>query len=447
MNNEHKKNKNDEREEFLHLYHHCNLNPIEIGIKMKKSTRTIYRWLKASNNEEVQGLKDQSSGRTRQKKYPPEVFNLILKYKEENTRRSATVILQLLKNEGIHNLPSETTIRRYLRGKGMGRVSAESRRGYIVFERDAPNELWQIDIAGVQTVGHLGPLYLFAVIDDCSRFIPSAFYASNEKGHHVIRLLQKGFIDHGRPLQILADNGAQFRNVIGQLGTKYSRLLELLDIKPIFAKARHPQTKGKLERFFGSVKTMFLSEARFQVKNDPSISLAEFNQMLQTWLEFYNCKHRHRSLPKRCSPATVYLEKPNRIFRPLKMKVNWERWLFENTTRKVSKQNMISFQGSKYAIPPGFAGLKVTLLIIGEKFRVSRGDELIQEYSILNSPINFRSEKFRIISQSGTISYNGKKYTISYKMAGQRVLVRESGDGTELLVYARGQLIRTYILE
>ena len=34
-----------------------------------------------------------------------------------------------------------------------------------------------------------------------------------------------------RPNQILADNGTQFKNLIGELGTKYTRLLEILDIK------------------------------------------------------------------------------------------------------------------------------------------------------------------------------------------------------------------------
>ena len=99
----------------------------------------------------------------------------------------------------------------------------------------------------------------------------------------------------------------------------------MMDIEPIFARVRHPQTKGKLERFFGTVKIMFLSEARFQVKADPTITLNRFNQMFQTWLEFYNTKHKHRGLPNRCSPSNVYFGKPNRIYRPLKVQIHWDR--------------------------------------------------------------------------------------------------------------------------
>ena len=79
-------------------------------------------------------------------------------------------------------------------------------------------------------------------------------------------------------MQILADNGTQFKNIMGDLGSKYERVLHLLDIKPIFARVRHPQTKGKLERFFGSVKSMFLSEARFLVKQNKSDDFNRFQQ-------------------------------------------------------------------------------------------------------------------------------------------------------------------------
>lgn len=68
-----------------------------------------------------------------------------------------------------------------------------------------------------------------------------------------------------------------------------------LGIKPIFAKPKHPETKGKLERWFGTVKQMFLGEARFKVKNNPSCTLTDFNQMLKEWVDWYNTEKSHRS--------------------------------------------------------------------------------------------------------------------------------------------------------
>ena len=323
----------------------------------------------------------------------------------------------------------------------MGRVASEYRRGYVAFERAYPNELWQIDIAGVQTVGHLGQLYLFALLDDCSRFVPAAFYVTDQKSHWVIQLLQEAITKYGRPLQILADNGTQFKNILGDLGSKYERLLKLMDVEPIFARVRHPQTKGKLERFFGTVKTMFLSEARFQVKQDSAFNLARFNQIFQDWLDFYNTRHKHRGLPNRCSPSKVYFEKPDRIYRPLEVQVDWERWISQTSKRKVMKSNTISYQGHHYAIPPGYAGLEVEIWIKPDNLTIFRGDQCLIEHELSLSFRSTQKSQSRKVGHNGMIGFHGKYYYIDYKRSGQQVLVRESADGGELLIYYQNQLI------
>jgi putative transposase len=112
--------------------------------------------------------------------------------------------------------------------------------------------------AGVQTIGHLGKLYLIALIDDCSRFVVSARYFPHQKGKNVIYIIKEAFTNFGRPNQILADNGTQFRTLMTGFETKYIHLLKTLGVEPIFARPHHPQTKGKIERWFGVVVQMWL---------------------------------------------------------------------------------------------------------------------------------------------------------------------------------------------
>ena len=140
---------------------------------------------------------------------------------------------------------------KYIRDKGLTYKNKDPKRGYVKFERKQPNDLWQIDIAGVQTAGHLENLYLIALLDDSSRFIVAAEYFKNQKGTNIIKIIRDGVMAYGRLNQILADNGTQFKNIVGELGTKYTKHSENLDIKPIFSKPRHPETKRKLERWFG----------------------------------------------------------------------------------------------------------------------------------------------------------------------------------------------------
>ena len=442
MNSKNKSVKEEKRKEAAHFYYHGKLSIDKIAEKMKKSPRTIYRWLEIETHPRVTRQQDQAKKCQNRSPYPKQILNRILELKQENSRRSARIIRNMLESERFLQIPSEPTIRRHLVNNGLGRIAAEAKRGFVIFQREKPNELWQTDIAGVQTVGHLGPLYLFAFLDDCSRFVPAAFYVDNQKGYHVIQLLQQATTNYGRPLAILADNGTQFRNVLTDLDSKFEKILKLLDIKPIYARVRHPQTKGKLERFFGTVKTMFLSEARFQVKQHPEWTLTDFNQELKKWLEFYNTKHRHRSLPKRCSPAEVYFNKENRIYRPIEVQMDWERWMKTTETRKVSKTNFISYQGERLAIPPGYAGLQVELWRIGQKLEIYRSDQCLVRFDLNTDFYLQKKAHTRRIAQNGSIGYGGKYYSISYKMAGQQVLVKETADGLELLIYAQDQLIQ-----
>lgn len=85
-------------------------------------------------------------------------------------------------------------------------------------------------------------------------------------------------VSHRRLNLILSDNSTQFRNLHGTLGTKYSRLLDSLDIKPIFARLDHPETKGKIERWVRTVNATFFLEVRNHIKATPKFSLIDLNQ-------------------------------------------------------------------------------------------------------------------------------------------------------------------------
>lgn len=437
-----KKTKNQqEREEARELFYNQGLSIEELASRFGKSERTIYRWLREDYQETPINPHPNAMKYVNRRKYPPEIFTLIEKLKKEVPQRSAPIIRKLLKKKFPTNTPSLSTIRRHIRNQGLTYKNRNRRMGYVKFERLKPNDLWQVDIAGVQTVGHLEKVYLIALLDDHSRFIVSAEYFKNQKGMNVIKIIRDAVMAYGRPNQILADNGTQFKNLIGELGTKYTRLLENLGIKPIFAKPKHPETKGKLERWFGTVKQMFLGEARFKVKNDPSYTLSDLNLMFKKWVDWYNTEKPHRSLPGNNPPVKRYFDTEHRIFRPLKANVNWKRWLHEIEQRKVSKYNEIHYKAQKFSIPPGFSGTKVEVIEYEDKIEIYYKEKLIITHAY-NVPIAIQ-RKTRKITHAGTIMYKGKSYTIDYKLAGKTVEVQEINAGKNLLVYLNGVLIKT----
>jgi len=437
-----KKNKKEELyKEVKELRYNKDLSIKELAQYYGKSERTIYRWLQKGREQTSNRSEPSKKQRTRSRKYPKKIFRRIIELKKEIPERSAPMVHRHLEEEYTCPIPSISTVRKYIKAQGLTTDHRTRSSGYKRFQREKPNDLWQIDIAGVQTVGHLGEVYLIAALDDCSRYVVAGKYFRDQKGLNVIKVLRDAILAYGRPNQILADNGTQFRNLIGELGTKYSRLLESMDVEPIFASPHHPETKGKIERFFSTVKSMFLVEARFYVKHHPDCSFTDFNRMLTKWVDWYNTKKSHRDLPNRVPPGEIYFQKKNRIFRPLKANVNWKRWLHEVADRKVSKYNEISYKAQKFKVPPGYVGTRVEVIEYEDKIELYYKDNLLISHSY-HVPIH-RKRQTRKITHNGNISYSGKHYSIDYKLAGKTVEVQEINNGTALLVYLNDILLKT----
>jgi len=85
-------------------------------------------------------------------------------------------------------------------------------------------------------------------------------------------------------MQILTDNGVQFTPTKSEIGP-FTKWCEERGIKHILGRVHHPQTNGKIERWFGTYKTEF--DERFET--------------LEEFLTFYNEIRIHQSLKyKQC---------------------------------------------------------------------------------------------------------------------------------------------------
>ncbi|HET9562992.1 MAG TPA: integrase core domain-containing protein [Mycobacterium sp.] len=66
----------------------------------------------------------------------------------------------------------------------------------------------------------------------------------------------------------------------------------------------HPTTRGKVERFQQTMKKWL------QAQNPQPSTLAELQTLLDAFVEEYNHRRPHRSLPHRCTPPTAYTARP-----------------------------------------------------------------------------------------------------------------------------------------
>jgi transposase InsO family protein len=119
------------------------------------------------------------------------------------------------------------------------------------FEAEMPNDIWQSDVLHGPTVwvdGRNRKTYLIAFIDDHSRLIPyGAFYLSESIGS-FLTALEQAFLTRGLPRKLYVDNGAAFRS------KHLEHILASLGIALIHSRPYKPQGRGKIERFFRTVR-------------------------------------------------------------------------------------------------------------------------------------------------------------------------------------------------
>jgi len=149
---------------------------------------------------------------------------------------------------------SESTIKRILKKNHLTNhnPNRKKRIKYIRWQRHHINSLWQMDVSDQKIEGK----YCFAVLDDCSRYCLGLFGLNSVSTNIIINLLDTLFKIHGKPREILTDNG----NVFGLKSkhSKFDRALNRRGIKHIRTAIHSPTTSGKIERFFQTLDKEFV---------------------------------------------------------------------------------------------------------------------------------------------------------------------------------------------
>ncbi|MCL7489846.1 MAG: DDE-type integrase/transposase/recombinase, partial [Desulfobulbaceae bacterium] len=152
---------------------------------------------------------------------------------------------------------SQSTVYRFLHQHNLMTNQPAAAVDRRKFEAELPNDMWQSDVMHGPhvTVGNIQrKSYLIAFIDDHSRLVPHAAFYPSEALAPFMEAFQSALGKRGLPRKLYVDNGSAFR----------SRQLEYtcaaLGIALIHAKPYQPQGKGKIERFFRTVRTQFLPE-------------------------------------------------------------------------------------------------------------------------------------------------------------------------------------------
>ncbi|MFE6848800.1 IS481 family transposase [Streptomyces sp. NPDC057686] len=236
-----------------------------------------------------------------------EVEALVCELRRSYPRWGARRIVHELGQRGLRPAPSRSTVHRILVRNGLvSHQQQNHRRVYRRWQRDAPMQLWQMDLMGGVFLAGGRECKLVTGIDDHSRFIAIAKVVAQPSGRAVCMAFAEAMAAYGVPSEVLTDNGKQFTGRFTKpfpAEVLFERICRENGITARLTKPRSPTTTGKIERFHKSLRRELLDHV------GPFADQATAQAAIDAWVHGYNHSRPHQSL-EMATPVSVFRPAP-----------------------------------------------------------------------------------------------------------------------------------------
>lgn len=330
-----------------------------LGKKIYK-VPTFKGWLRNYRNNGFDALKPKlRSDKGSSRKIDEDLGNIIKDKVQMFPSLSPSAIYRLLIGEGDirADLMTEGTLRKYIEDNDLKTLQA----GLIPrkkYEKEHINELWIADCMHGPYIMHekkKRKVFLICIIDDCSRVIVGGKFFFHENSVSLEIILKEAISRFGLPKTLYTDNGAMF--VSSHLQLACARLgLALVHSKPYDSPSR-----GKIERFFRTVREKFLPFI-----NPLQIDCIEqLNTDFDVWLDKEYQKYFHHGINTK--PMDKWMDELKNT--PMKRIASQELDLafYITIKRRVKNDATISFKANLYEVPPAFIGKIIELRYPSDK--------------------------------------------------------------------------------
>jgi putative transposase len=220
----------------------------------------------------------------------PQLAELIERLKRENPHRSGATLLRELALVSTAGSVSPATLYRFLKQRGLTERQLLAPPGRKKFEAEFSNQVWQSDMMFGPYVQHPGggkrQAFLYAVLDDASRLIPHAQFYVHQGLEALLDCLRQAIAARGVPVRLYVDNAKVYRS------QQLARITASIGILLTHTPPYQPQGRGKIERYFRSLREQFLAN----LDGKRSLSLGELNERLWAWIDQSYHRAEHGSL-------------------------------------------------------------------------------------------------------------------------------------------------------
>jgi transposase InsO family protein len=260
----------------------------------RKDIRKYYeRWVKSGKAEESLLPQKRGPKAGQLKVLSKDEERTIIKIRRRLQANEFEIFYMIEGKFKIH--PSVSTIYRTLKRYPLNEKRKKAIRRY---ERKYPGELLHADtyqLAKTLTLERK-KYYLLGVIDDCSRLchVELIERQTASEATRAYFKCHKWMQAHGiEPEVVMTDNGVEFTAYTSQKAKDthfFETMLSIINVKHIYTKPYHPQTNGKIERFWRILYEECI------LCQDKTLTKQELLAELEGFMWRYNYERRHSAL-------------------------------------------------------------------------------------------------------------------------------------------------------
>jgi transposase InsO family protein len=242
---------------------------------------------------------------------------------------------------------SPSTLYRFLKQRGLSEKQLLAPPAHKKFEAELSNQIWQADMLFGPWVRRLSggrmQVFLHATLDDASRLIPHAQFYASQGLDASLDCLRHAVAARGLPIRLYIDNAKIYRS------PQLARIAASLAILIVHSRPYQPEGRGKIERFFRTLREQFLANL------DPKhqLCLEELNDRLWSWIESVYHRSEHSALGS--TPLARWQRDIEQI-RQLPPATDLHRLFFHRLDRVVRRDSTFLLHNRLYEAPPPLAG-------------------------------------------------------------------------------------------
>jgi transposase InsO family protein len=332
------------------------------GRRVRFSRDTLDRWIRMWRQGGFEALVP--SARMTPLRTDTAILAVAEGLKRENPARTAAQVERILvRSQGWS--PSQSTLLRLFHRLELPGAGGQVGGGEVFgrFEAGEPNQMWTGDALHGKRIGGR-KTYLFAFIDDHSRFVTGYRWGFAEDTVRLAAALRPGLESRGIPRAVYVDNGSAY------VDAWLARACARLGIRLTHSTPGRPQGRGKIERWFRTVNEQFLVEVPDTTAEDlgaqgvsQAEALLELNRLFGGWVEtvYHTRVHTETDQTPLARWRTGFDRSGTGPQMPAKDDLREAFWWsqFRTVNRKTAT---VSLLNNKYEVDPVLIGRRVELL-------------------------------------------------------------------------------------